>query len=239
MADDGFSKQAGKAFQNVAIGAAGLVGGLPAVALSVGVGALFNIFDAVANGNDDAFREARIAAVEDEIRRVADEVRKIQQTRVETGKPLNAPDALTQGALFSEFAEAVASAATPEKRTALVHAAALQFDPDLGPSGVRSYWFQQVRALADIEVVALTLLAKHGAVVLRRDGTCWVAVPREEPKRQIPLTQDEFVAMEAIIADMSQGPLISGSVDTAFLSNRGAVVARYATNEEPTPSPFR
>ncbi len=160
--------QAGKAFQNVAIGAGGIVGGPASVALAVGVSALFNVFEAVANGNDDAFREARLSAVVDELRRVAGEVRKIQEARAAAGKPVDPPDPLTQGVLFSEFAEAVASAATLEKRTAVVHAAARQFDPEAGAPAVRKYWFDLARVLGDLDIVVIRLLRReHNATIVR------------------------------------------------------------------------
>jgi len=161
MSDDEFSKQAGKAFQGVVVGAAGLVGGLPAVALTVGAAGLFNVFESLLAGKTDAFNEARIAALEDEVRLVADKVRKSEDARAAAGKPPERPDPIAQGVLFSEFAESVASAATSEKRTALVHAAACQFDPDLGSVAVRKHWFDEVRGLSDMDIFAIRMLARE------------------------------------------------------------------------------
>jgi len=236
MPDDEFSKQAGKAFQNVAIGVAGLVGGPAGVALTVGVSALFNVFEAVANGNAEAFREARIGAVEDELRRVAEEVRKIQEARAATGKPIDAPDPLTQGVLFSEFAEAVASAATPEKRTALVHAAARQFDPNRGNAAVRQHWFAAARSLTDMEVVVIRLVDREYSIYSERNMVYGLDGKPNGPGRALGFTEDEDTAILTTVGKMAQTQTYvqasSWQGGQKFgLTSQGRMLARYISDD--------
>jgi hypothetical protein len=101
MSGDEVSKQGGKALQSVALGLAGIAGGPGGIALTAGVGALFNIFDAVANANTLAFQEARIATLEADILSVRDKVKALPAARAAEGKPIDAPDAPSQAQIFS------------------------------------------------------------------------------------------------------------------------------------------
>jgi len=240
MSDDEFSKQGGKAFQSVALGLVGIAGGPGGIALTVGVGALFNIFDAAANANTLAFQEARIAALEDDVLRVRDEVKALQAARAAQGKPIDAPDAPTQAQIFSDFAEAVANAATPEKRTALVHAAAKQFDPDVGALPVRKYWFNEVRRLDDMEIAALSLLHQHGALVFSGNDTLiYSGTPTPQPKVLTLLFVDR-VAIENTIIQLekrtklvSLGRPVPGVGQPYSLTWSGHAVARFMVEAPP------
>lgn len=234
MADDEFSKQAGSAFQTVALGVAGLAGGPGGIAVSVGAVALLNIFDAVANANTQAFQEARIAALEDDVIRVRDEIKALQAARAAEGKPVEAPDAPSQAQIFSDFAEAVANAATPEKRTALVHAAAKQFDPDAGTLPVRKYWFNEVRKLTDMEVAALSLLQQHGALVFSSNDTLVHSGKANTPPKALTLLFTDRVAIENTIIQLEQrtklvnlGRAVPGVGQPYSLAWFGHVVARF------------
>lgn len=226
MTDDELSKQAGKAFQNVALGLAGAAGGAAGVALTVGASALFNIFDAVANANTEAFQQARIAALEDDVLRVRDEVKAIQERLSKAGKPMDPPDAPTQARVFSDFAEAVAKAATPEKRTALVHAAARQFDPEVGPASVRKYWFDQVRQLSDVQVAAIRLLVRYDAVI-QGENDRLAAYGNQE---QLALTDDEHAAFRTALVAMTRSDYVRGNIGSGVeLTFEGDALARYIT----------
>lgn len=232
MADDEFSKQAGKAFQGVAIGAAGLVGGLPGVALAVGATGVFNVFEALLTRKTEAFNDARFAALEDEVRKVADEVRTIQEVRAAAGKPLDAPDPLTQGALFSKFAEAVGSAATPDKRTALVHAAARQFDPSRGNPAARQYWFEAARSLTDMEVVVVRLLDREHSIYNERNMVHGFDGKPNGAGRALGLTEDEDTAILTTAGKMAQAQTYvqasSWQGGQKFgLTSQGRMLARY------------
>lgn len=233
MSGDEFSNQGGKAFQNVALGVAGLAGGPASVAITAGVGAFFNIFDAVATANTQAFQEARIAALEDDLIRVRDEVRTLQAARVAEGKPIGAPDAPTQTQIFSDFVEAVSSAPTSEKRTALVHAAARQFDPDLGSVAVRKHWFDEVRRLSDMEIFAIRMLAREGILTFTSQHKANSARNPTRTFLVLQLSDDEHVALRATVLRLDEGPYVSSPVVTQRrgsqykLSVAGSILARY------------
>jgi hypothetical protein len=235
MSEDEFSKQAGKAFQGVALGVAKLAGGPTGIALTVGATALFNIFEAVANANTQAFQEARIAALEDDVIRVRDEVKALQEARASAGKPAAPPDAPTQVRIFSDFAEAVADAATPEKRTALVHAAARQFDPDAGFPAVRRYWFNAVRSLSDMEVVTLRLLADEVAVYSERNMVHGTGGNPNGNGRALGFTPDSDAAILKTLTLMAQsGTYVRASSwqggQRYLLTTEGHVLTRFITD---------
>jgi hypothetical protein len=174
MSDDEFSKQAGKAIQATVTGGAALVAGPPGVVLAVAAATTFSVFDALAGGNDEALREVRVAALEDEMIAVRDKLRALEARLHQQGSAPDRQDPLTQSAVASEFVRSVSEARTAEKREALVNATVAQFDPSKGSPATRDYWLRRLRDLPEIEVSFVLLLAQHGQVAFA-DGKMFQA----------------------------------------------------------------
>lgn len=75
-------------------------------------------------------------------------------------------DILSKEVVYSRFAQDVSSAATPEKREALVNATAHQFDPRKGSPATRDYWLRQLRDLPESELSFLLMVAERRVVFL-------------------------------------------------------------------------
>jgi hypothetical protein len=96
-------------------------------------------FKAKATASDTAIAAAEYAALFEEFRKLDERVSKLEQQ--------DRRDALSRQATYSRFARDVSDAAATEKREALVHATACQFDPSKGPPALRDYWLRRVRDL--------------------------------------------------------------------------------------------
>lgn len=140
-------------------------------------------FGAQASANDDALREARLGALEDEMYRLAERLRKLEALTV-----LDRADAISREQTFSEFARDVAAAHTPEKREALVIAAANRHNPGLGSAAMREYWYEVVRGLPDVQIALIRLL----------EGRFYVAIALEPEPRvsaSMKLGHDETLSI--------------------------------------------
>jgi hypothetical protein len=130
-------------------------------------------FDAVASGNDEALREARLGSLEAEFRRLSERVARLER---ETATDRNDP--LTREQTFSRFAKDVADAKTPAKREALINAAAHQFDPRMGSAEARSFWYSVVAGLTDLDLLMSRLLAEHEHVTITVEPVARVTLGR-------------------------------------------------------------
>lgn len=221
MTDDDFGKTSGKLIENVAIGAAGIAGAViagPGGGVAAGAVAMTALewLRASANANDGRVFEARFSALEDQVTRLDEEVRKVKAELAAEGKQADRQDFLSQEAVYSDFARAVADAHTPEKREALVNAAAHQFDPRLGSPEVRQYWFDVVRSLADVEIWALRLCSKYTeglAFAYDRPFNCEVS-----PAAELALTAEETGALQPTVRKLIEGGLVQKRVAAVRLS---------------------
>ena len=81
------------------------------------------------------------------------------------GQKPDRQDLLTKEVTFSRFAKSLGEATTEEKREAIVHATAYQFDPRKGPPAMRDYWLRRVRDLPEHELSLVLLIANRGPIV--------------------------------------------------------------------------
>jgi hypothetical protein len=212
VANDEFSKTANKALEHTAAGAAAAVGTVVAGPFGALTGAVVvrtgvDWFQRRANKNDDSLYEARLSAMEDEFGKLDERVRKLEARRAAEGGKLDRDDLLSREAVYSEFAKGVTEAATPEKRLALVNAAARQFDPIAGLPSVREYWFKRVRALPDLELQVVRILHEHNAIAF--NGAIFAVHPAPRgPGRGEHIAgfiRSEVVAIEVTVLEMSKG----------------------------------
>jgi hypothetical protein len=197
MADDAFGKTTRSLIKNVAIGASGVLGAAAAGPGGAVVAGAFTTsvadwFSSIRNRSDEALNEARLSAVEDECQRLDDRMRKFEAERAAQGVPEEPPDVLRQHAVSSEFAQAVSTARTREKREALVNAAAHQFDPRLGAPAAREYWFGVIRSLPDVQIWALRTCNEQKSVAFQ-NGKAFCT--QSEPASPIALTDEEAGAL--------------------------------------------
>jgi hypothetical protein len=154
---DDFGKQSSGIVQQLAIGTAGvamasLVDNDPMVALTASSAAwgAVEYFKTKASMPTSAIQAAEYSALFEEFRKLGERVALLEKK--------DRQDALAKQVVFSRFAKDVSEAATTEKREALVHATAYQFDPSRGSPATRDYWLRKVRSASDAEL-ALVLLA--------------------------------------------------------------------------------
>lgn len=93
----------------------------------------------------------------------------IETHLLESGQKPDRQDLLSKEVTFSRFARGLGEAATVEKREALVHATAYQFDPRKGSPATRDYWLRQVRELPESDLAFINLVATHRITFFKDD----------------------------------------------------------------------
>jgi len=210
---DQFGKFAGIAIEKVVDGGAKLVGAAvarPGGAVVAGVlmGTAASWFRAKANGNDEAWREARLSAVEHQFYQLEARMRQFEAERAAEGVPEESPDALREEAVYSQFAEAVARAKTPEKRIALVNAAAHQFDSRMGRPESRNFWFQKLSSLSELELAFISIVADKPVCFLANEMIQFdPGAPEPREAHELPgIAPADVVAFTAVGLELSSAP---------------------------------
>jgi hypothetical protein len=130
-----------------------------------------------------------------------------------------------------DVAESTAQARSPEKREAVLNAAARQFDPNLSASA-RAHWLAVVRQLSDIEIAAIRVLHTEGALWQQHDGTlARVATQVEENATPLDLERypvDDQHALRVALRDLGQ-PYVYGEFGEGgvALTYAGEALARF------------
>jgi hypothetical protein len=231
VANDEFSKASGDFLEKAATGsvglaAAALVDPAAGVLATATVGTAFAWFRRRAARHDGPFDPALIADVGDEFKRVDAAVEGLRARLEAVEKKVDRQDSLSQERIFSEFADSVVGARTPEKRTALVHATARQFDPTAGEPSVRAYWMRRVSDMPDLEIRFVQLLGEHGMLAFK-DGAFKVSrtARRYEGVVLPSFTNADVVALELCALAMSEGKDLSNLVararDNLYLGDDG------------------
>lgn len=207
MSDDEFSNQGNRAIQATVASAAGLVSGPAGVALAVGAAVTFNVFEALAARNDEALREFRIAALEDELLGVRDKLLALEASLRTEGKTPDRQDPLTQNAVASEFVRGVSEARTAEKKTAIVNATVAQFDPRKGSPASRDHWLRRVREISETELALILLLNDHEAVTFHQHTVFKVplAPASEATSDVLAMPEQDAIAFESVASQIAGG----------------------------------
>jgi hypothetical protein len=264
VADDKFTKPSRTALETVAketikIGAVALCGTGAGVLGAVVAATGIEWFRGVMMGNDENLREARVSELEDDFRKLDERVRKLEAEAAARGDIEPPWSPLTQNAVYSDFARAVAEAPTPEKREALVNAAAHLRDPSMGDPSTRWYWWNVVKGLSDTHLAALRWIGTHSVAKGKEPGqyargktkdvqkTKRVAesnsFPDDGSVLEIDLPIETAIAFEAVLTEMtfsennlfaaarsSHGDRILKAGDTLTLSARGQIVLRMISD---------
>jgi hypothetical protein len=128
-------------------------------------------------------------------------VRKIEERLVDTGQKPDRQDLLSKEVTFSRFAKGLGEASTVEKREALVHATAYQFDPRKGSPATRDHWLRRVRELPEAELSFVLLLAAHTEVAFSHRQIYWS--DGGGGGGPLGLLEEDVVAYEAIAEQMT------------------------------------
>lgn len=131
-------------------------------------------------------------------------VRKIEERLFDTGQKPDRQDLLSKEVTFSRFAKGLGEAATVEKREALVHATAYQFDPRKGSPATRDYWLRKVRDASDAEISLVNLLVEHKEIAfLNNEAIKTSAQENTTFKQKLPMLVSEVVALETLSQQIS------------------------------------
>ncbi len=209
MGDDDFAKIASKALEQLVVRGAGVAvaaaGGSPGEALAATVAASTGLewFKLRATGKDSAIQAGLVIDMAEHFARLDSAVAEIAERLAKLELAPDRQDPLTQDAVYSDFAKAVSEAPTPEKREALVHVAAHQFNPEMGTPASRAYWMRRVSVLSDIEIATIKLFDGYSRIAF--DGALFLSGNGEHVERRtIPLT--DVVAFETTATELS-GPI--------------------------------
>lgn len=119
-------------------------------------------------------------------------------------------DLLTKELTYSRFIRSVSEAATPDKREAIVHATAHQFDPRKGVAATRDYWLQRVREIPDAELALVKLVVAHGEITFWNNAAYQTsgATTQAQPATQaLSLPKADVVMHETLAQQVSaRGP---------------------------------
>jgi len=210
---DSFGKFAGTALEKAVDGGAQVLGNAIAgpgggVVASIAVGTASAWLRAKSSRNDEVLQEARLAAIEDQFHQLDARMRELEDERARQGVAEEPPDILREEAVFSEFAKAVSRAKTPEKRIALVNAAAHQFDPRMGRRESRDFWLQKISSLSELELAFIAIVADK--------PVCFVAsemfqfdpgAPEPREAHELPgIVPADVVAFTAVGWELSSAP---------------------------------
>ena len=167
-------------------------------------------FNAQARGNDEGLRAARIGALEDEVRKLAARLRKLEEQAT-----LEHDDALSREQVFSEFARDVAQAQTSAKRDALVNAAANRFNSSVAGQATRKFWYDVLREMSEIQVFTFQLVADNEPITFI--GNDLVAFGIANP-RAVDMKGEDIETVRATLNELTE----AGS-DTKTLARRTVI----------------
>jgi len=228
---DQFGKFAGIVIEKAVDGGAKIVGAAVAgpggaVVAGVLVGTAASWFRAKASGNDEGWRDARLSAVEDQFYQLDARMRELEAERARQGVSEEQPDILREEAVFSEFANAVSRAKTPEKRMALVNAAAHQFDPRMGRRESRDFWLQKISSLSELELAFIAIVTEKPVCFVSNEMIQFDPVAAEPRDAiEVPgIVQADVVAFTAVAIDLADAPSPSA---TRLLRKSGVPNVRF------------
>jgi hypothetical protein len=261
MVDDEFGKVTRAGLVHLAIGSVGLltpvIGPVLVVVFAACLRTAVERIAARRAAGEEAMASLEVSLLQDDVRALRDELSKRSNERAAQGKTPEQPHPSTAERIFADFFEAAAEETSPAKRLAIVRATASRLDSDGTSSASKTYWFQRLRSLPELELELVLRVAPlgRGAVFLIDRGGIQVvdsiAVPPKPGEvgttsnlrimTTIALSMSDAVAYaEAAERLIAQGPnqflrVLEGMAGGLSLLDNAHEIARIASTVGESP----